>query len=50
VVVATQRCVVVLDVLDEQALELVFVPDDGPVEEFVTESPDPPFRERVRLG
>jgi len=42
--------VVVLDVLDEQAPELVFVPDVGPVEEFVTESPDPPLSERVRLG
>jgi len=41
--------VVVLDVLDEQGSKLVFVPDDGPVEEFVTESPDPPLRERVRL-
>jgi len=35
--------VVVLDVLFEEVSELVFVPDDGAVEEFVTECPDPPF-------
>ena len=35
--------VVVLDVFLEELLELVFVPDDGAVEEFVTESAHPPF-------
>ena len=35
--------VVVLDVFLEELLELVFVSDDGAVEEFVTECPDPPF-------
>ena len=35
--------VVVLDVFLEELLELVFVPDDGAVEEFVTECPDPSF-------
>ena len=35
--------VVVLEVFVEQLLELVFVPDDGAVEEFVTERAHPPF-------
>ena len=35
--------VVVLEVFLEQLLELVFVPDDGAVEEFVAECPDPSF-------
>jgi hypothetical protein len=35
--------VVVLDVFLEQVSELVFVPDDGAVEEFVTESAHPSF-------
>ena len=41
--------VVVLEVFLEQLLELVFVPDDGAVEEFVTECPDPPFGVGVGL-
>ena len=39
--------VVVLDVFLEELLELVFVPDDGAVEEFVTESAHPSFGVRV---
>ena len=35
--------VVVLEVFLEQGPELVFVPDDGAVEEFVTERAHPPF-------
>ena len=35
--------VVVLDVFLEELSELVFVPDDGAVEEFVTECPHPSF-------
>ncbi len=35
--------VVVLDVFLEQLSELVFVPDDRSVEEFMTKSPDPSF-------
>jgi hypothetical protein len=41
--------VVVLDVFLEELLELVFVPDHGAVEEFVTECPDPPFGVGVGL-
>ncbi len=41
--------VVVLEVFLEQLSELVFIPDDGSVEEFVTESAHPPFSERVGL-
>ena len=42
--------VVVLDVVDDQALEVSLVPDDGPVEEFASEGPDPALRERVGDG
>ncbi len=39
--------VVVLEVFLEQLSELVFVPDDGAIEEFVTESAHPSFGVRV---
>lgn len=39
---------VVLDVLDEQLLELAFVPDDRVVQQFVTHGANPALRERVR--
>ncbi len=39
--------VVVLDVVVEKPFELVFVPDDGAVEEFVAEGPDPLLGVRV---
>ena len=42
--------VVVLDVFLEEASELVFVPDDGPVQEFVAQSPYPSFGVSVCLG
>jgi hypothetical protein len=42
--------VVVLDVFLEELSMLVFVPDDGAVEEFVTECPDPSFGVCVGLG
>ena len=41
--------VVVLDVVVEEAAELVLVPDEGAVEEFVADRAHPPLRERVRL-
>jgi hypothetical protein len=41
--------VVVLDVFAEQFSELVFVPDDGPVQEFVAQGSDPSFGVRVGL-
>jgi len=40
--------VVVVDVVDDEAFELVLVPDDGAVEELAAQGPDPAFRERVR--
>ncbi len=42
--------VVVLDVFLEQASELVFVPDDGSVQEFVAQRAHPSFGKRVCLG
>ncbi len=42
--------VVVLDVVDDQAFELVLVPDDGPVEELSADGSDPPFGEGVGYG
>ena len=41
--------VVVLDVLVEQSSELVFVSDDGPVQQFMAEGSDPSFCECARL-
>ncbi len=41
--------VVVLDVFLEEVSELVLIPDDGPVQQFVTERPHPAFGERVGL-
>ena len=40
--------VVVVDVVGDESFELVLVPDDGAVEEFAAQGPDPAFRERVR--
>ena len=42
--------VVVVDVVDEQTAELVVVPDDGAIEELVTECADPPVRVCVCLS
>ena len=42
--------VVVIDVLDEQRVQLVFVPDDRPIEQLVPQRSDPSFGESVRLG
>ena len=39
--------VVVLDVVDDQAFELLLVPDDGAVEELSSDRSDPAFGERV---
>jgi len=39
--------VVVLDVVDDEALELALVPDDGAVEEFSADGSAPAFGERV---
>ena len=39
--------VVVIDVVDHEAFELALVPDDGPVEEFASQGPDPAFSEAV---
>ena len=39
--------VVVVDVVDDEALELSAVPDDGAVEEFSAHGADPAFGERV---
>jgi hypothetical protein len=39
--------VVVLDVVDDEALEVVFVPDNGSVEEFASQGSDPSFSEGV---
>ncbi len=41
--------VVVVDELDQQRPELTLVPDEGPVQEFVSHGPDPPLREGVCL-
>ena len=42
--------VVVIDVVDDEPLELVAVPDDGAVEELASKGADPAFGERVRHG
>ena len=42
--------VVMLEVLNEQAPELAFVPDDGAVEELLADGANPPLGERVGLG
>ena len=42
--------VVVIDVLDEQRVQLVFVPDDCPVGQLVAQRSNPSFGESVRLG
>ena len=42
--------VVVLDVFDEQRSEVSLVPDDGPVEELMSQRRDRSFSERVRSG
>ena len=39
-----------LDVVDHEAFELLFVPDDGSVEEFSADRADPTFGEGVRYG
>ena len=41
-------CFVVVDVVDDQAFELVLVPDVGAVEELSSQGPDPSFGEGVR--
>ena len=41
--------VVVLDVFAKQLFELVLVPDDRPVQEFVAQCPNPSFGVRVSL-
>jgi hypothetical protein len=40
----------VLDVVDDEAFELVLVPDDGSVEEFATEGTDLSFGDGVWTG
>jgi hypothetical protein len=40
--------VVVLDVVDDEALELMLVPDDGAVEKLAAKGSDPAFSECVR--
>jgi hypothetical protein len=40
--------VVVVDVVDDEAFELMLVPDDGAVEEFAAQRSDPAFSKRVR--
>ena len=42
--------VVVIDVVDDEPLDLVAVPDDGAVEELASKGADPAFGERVRHG
>ena len=39
--------VVLLDVVVEEVAELSLVPDEGAVEEFVADRPDPPLGERI---
>lgn len=39
--------VVVIDVVGYEPVELVLVPDEGPVEELASDGSDPPFRERI---
>ena len=36
-------CVVVIDVVDNEPFEVVLVPDDGSVEQFVADGSDPAF-------
>jgi len=40
--------VVVIDVVGGEPVELVSVPDVGPIEEFTAQAADPPFSEAVR--
>jgi hypothetical protein len=40
--------VVMLDVVDHEAFELMLVPDDGAVEELAAQGSDPAFSEGVR--
>jgi hypothetical protein len=40
--------VVVVDVVDDEAFELMLVPDNGAVEKLAAQGSDPAFRERVR--
>ncbi len=42
--------VVVVDVVDDEALELSLVPDDGAVEEFSSDRADPSLSEGIRYG
>ena len=42
--------VVVVDVVGDESFELVLVPDEGAVEEFAAQGPDPSFGERVCYG
>ncbi len=42
--------VVVGDVVDDEALELFAVPDDGAIEQFAADRSDPAFGERVGHG
>ena len=42
--------VVVIDVVDDEPLELVAVPNDGAIEELAPKGADPAFGERVRHG
>ena len=39
--------VVVVDVVDDEALDLLLVPDDGAVEEFSSDRADPAFGKRI---
>ena len=39
--------VVVIDVVDDEALDLTLVPDDGPVEQLMAQRTDPAFGESV---
>jgi hypothetical protein len=41
--------VVMLDVFDDEPFELAGVPDDGPVEQFTSQGPDPSFSEGAKL-
>jgi len=40
----------VLVVVEQESAKLAFVPDEGAVEQFVTQRAHPSFGERVRLG
>ena len=41
-------CVVVVDVVGDEAFELSLVPDDGAIEKLAPQGPDPAFGEGVR--